>query len=113
MLLGRLRGWVRPGRPPGGSWRRSSPGRARRHLPARQRSAGNPARVVTRTTQNQRDECVCCDDRLFTSVSGEPGPDEQVAERKRVGGRLSNPEPPVVQALLRLEFGRGIVFITP
>ncbi len=28
-------------------------------------------------------------------------------------GRLSNPEPPVVQALLRLEFGRGIVFLQP
>jgi len=50
---------------------------------------------------------------LFTSVSGEPGPDEQVAERKRVEGRLSNPEPPVVQALLRLEFGRGIVLLQP
>jgi hypothetical protein len=49
---------------------------------------------------------------LFTSVSGEPGPDEQ-AERKRVGGRLSNPEPPVVHALLRLEFGRGIVLLQP
>jgi len=30
-----------------------------------------------------------------------------------VGGRLSNPEPPVVQPLLRLEFGRRIVFLQP
>jgi hypothetical protein len=50
---------------------------------------------------------------LFTSVSGEPGPDEQVAERKRVAGRLSDPERPVVRALLRLEFGRGIVLLQP
>ena len=28
-------------------------------------------------------------------------------------GRLSNPEPPVVQPLLRLEFGRGIVLLQP
>ena len=50
---------------------------------------------------------------LFTSVSGEAGPDEQVAERKREWGRLSNPELPVVQPLLRLEFGRAIVFLQP
>ena len=30
-----------------------------------------------------------------------------------MGGRPSNPEPPVVQALLRLEFGRGIVLLQP
>ncbi len=29
------------------------------------------------------------------------------------GGRLSNPELPVVQPLLRLEFGRAVVFLQP
>ncbi|HEY8838364.1 MAG TPA: hypothetical protein VIO16_11950 [Dehalococcoidia bacterium] len=30
-----------------------------------------------------------------------------------MGGQLSNPEPPIVQPLLRLEFGRAIVFLQP
>ena len=50
---------------------------------------------------------------LFTGVSGAPGLDEQVRSGNESGGRLSNPEPPVVQPLLRLEFGRGIVLLQP